>query len=100
MKISNKELRNLLDAEQIIVDSNSTSLEIDTKYFYINASFNHMTNGFDLSAYLGNEKIEFTKEQENIICNLLGNAEDKEKELSNKYSFSNEDKEHALSLIF
>lgn len=95
MTISNKELKNQLDAEQIIVDSNSVLLEIDVKGFYIDASFNHITNDFKVEAYLEEEEIEFTEEQKNIICNLLANAEDKEKN-----EFSYDDQFHALSLIF
>ena len=76
-KITNKELNNYLDINEVVVSAGSVELFIDTEEFYIKSSFNHITNEFKVEAWLGEseDKVEFTEDQKNIICNFLGNAE-------------------------
>ncbi|QQV90503.1 hypothetical protein M1M24_gp38 [Polaribacter phage Freya_1] len=74
-KITNKELNKHLDINEVVVSAGNVNLFIDTEEFYIDTSFNHITNDFKVSAYLDNQEIEFTENQKDIICNFLGNAE-------------------------
>ncbi len=93
-EITNTELNKFLELGSPVVDCINTSLVIDTDAFYIDASFNKRTRSFEVAAYLGETEIEFTENQKDIICNLLGNAEKQE----NEFSYDNQ--EHALSLIY
>lgn len=93
-EITTKDLNKILNTNEAEVTACGASLLIDTKEHYIDASITRITNKFELVGYLGNNEIEFTEKQKNIIANFLDNAT----ATVNEFSYDNQF--HALSLTF
>ena len=80
---------------QIVVEGSDRSIQVDTKKYYLNASFNIDTLDFHCELWIDGECKELTEDEKEFVAKTLA---EKKEEFNN--AFTSGDYSHFESLIF